>query len=64
MKKTTGEVFGIELADIVMKAAHYTYNARRGRQIVLSCIKRLQERASEVKPKKAKPSYKKARYGK
>ena len=62
-KQSQGEIFGIELAAIVMKAAHMTFNARRGRSIVLSCIKQLHERLHEIQPKKAKPSYKKARYG-
>jgi len=47
-----------------MEAAHQTYNAERGRKIVQACIKRLQIRIEELKPKKATPEYKKARYGK
>ncbi len=64
MKKTArAELFGIALADIVIEAAHLTYNAPRGIKIVNSCIKQLQKRIKEIQPKKAKPEYKKSRYG-
>ena len=62
-KKTRAEKFGIALADIVIEAAHLTYNAPRGVQIVQACIERLQQRIAEIQPKKASPDYKKARYG-
>ncbi|MCK5614853.1 hypothetical protein KAR91_74010 [Candidatus Pacearchaeota archaeon] len=58
------EKFGIQLADTIMEAAHLTYNAPRGRRIVEACINRLRERLDEIKPKKADPKYKEARYGK
>ena len=60
---TRQEKLGIMFADAVIEAAHQTYNAPRGRKIVETCIKRLQERIEEIQPKKAKPSYKQARYG-
>ena len=66
MKKkvlTKAEEFGIVMADGIMRAAHLTYNAPRGIKMVEACIKRLQERKGELKPKKADPAYKKARYG-
>jgi hypothetical protein len=64
MKKTTkAELLGEALADVVMKAAHITYNAPRGVKIVETCIKVLQKRIKEIQPKQAEPSYKKARYG-
>jgi len=63
-KGTRVDAFGISLADVVIEAAHMTYNASRGRKIVEICIKRLQERIGEIKPKKADPDYKRARYGK
>jgi len=63
-KETRVDTFGISLADIVIEAAHLTYNASRGKRIVEVCIKRLQERIHEIQPKKADPKYKKARYGK
>jgi hypothetical protein len=62
--RTDPETFGLALADVVIRAGHSTYNARRGKKIVESCIKSLQERLSEIQPKKATPAYKKARYGK
>lgn len=62
-QESLAETLGKEFADVVMRAAHMTYNAPRGRKIVQICIKRLQERLSEIKPQKAKPSYKRARYG-
>lgn len=64
LKKSRRKNFGIQCADLVMEAAHQTYNAGRGRTIVESCIKRLQERIDELRPKKATPEYKEARYGK
>lgn len=63
-KITRREKFGIQCADLVMEAAHQTYNAGRGKKIVNACIERLQERIHELQPKKATPKYKKARYGK
>lgn len=62
-KKSRAEIFGIEMADAVMNAAHLTYNAPRGQVMISSCIKQLQARIHEIKPQKAKPAYKKARYG-
>jgi hypothetical protein len=47
-----------------MEAAHQTYNADRGREMILACIKRLQSRIHELQPKLATPEYKEARYGK
>ena len=63
-KKTTraGDL-GRSFADNVMEAAHLTYNAPRGRKIVETCIKRLQERIDEIQKTPASPAYKKARYG-
>lgn len=63
-KKSQAETFGIAAADVVMKAAHMTFNAPRGRNMVRFCIKELKRRLSEIKPKKATPHYKAARYGK
>jgi hypothetical protein len=57
------DAFGLSLADVIIEAAHLTYNASRGKRIVKICIKRLQERINEIQPKKADPEYKKARYG-
>lgn len=62
-KETRARAFGICLADAVVEAAHLTYNASRGKAIVESCIKQLQNRIHEIQPRKAKPSYRKARYG-
>ena len=62
-KETRARAFGISQADVVMEAAHLTYNASRGKAIVESCIKQLQKRIHEIQPRKAKPSYRKARYG-
>lgn len=62
-KETRIDAFGLSLADVIIEAAHLTYNASRGKRIVEICIKRLQERISEIQPKKANPKYKKARYG-
>lgn len=56
------ESLGILFADSIIEAAHQTYNAQRGRAIVESCVKRLQERINELQPKPADPAYKKARY--
>jgi hypothetical protein len=65
MEKDTRIVaFGKALADVIIETAHLTYNAPRGKRIVEVCIKRLQQRIGEIKPKKADPRYKKARYGK
>jgi hypothetical protein len=61
-KLTRREKFGIQSADLLMEAAHQTYNAERGRKMVLACIKRLQTRIKELQPKKATPEYKEARY--
>lgn len=55
---------GIAIADNIIEAAHLTYNAGRGKALVETIIKRLQERINEIQPKKARPEYKKARYGK
>lgn len=63
-KISNAEELGIAQADVVMKYAHMMYNAGRGRKIVETCIKILQERIDEIQPKKADPKYKKARYGK
>lgn len=63
-KKTRAKMLGIAMADVVIETAHLTYKAIRGKQIVESCIKRLQERIGEIQPKKADSEYKKARYGK
>ena len=63
-KKSRAEKFGIMQADNVIEAAHMTYNAPRGIRIVEACIKRLQERIGEIRPKEADPKYKRARYGK
>lgn len=63
-KETRVDAFGISLANVVMEAAHLTYNAYRGKRIVEVCIKILQERIHEIQPKKAEPKYEEARYGK
>ena len=63
-KMSNAEELGMAQADVVMKYAHMMYNAGRGRKIVETCIKILQERIHEIRPKKADPKYKKARYGK
>jgi len=63
-KLTRREKFGIQCADLLMEAAHQTYNVGRGRKMVEACIKRLQDRFNELQPKKATPEYLKARYGK
>ena len=60
---TRGEKFGKMLADTVIEAAHLTYNAPRGKQIVETCIRILQERLDEIQPQKADTAYKEARYG-
>jgi hypothetical protein len=62
-KETRAKAFGVSLADTVIESAHLTYNASRGKVIVESCIEQLQKRIHEIQPRKAKPSYKKARYG-
>ena len=62
-KITRQESLGILFADSIIEAAHQTYNATRGKAIVESCIKRLQERINELQSKPANPAYKKARYG-
>ena len=61
--ETRARAFGISLADAVIEAAHLTYNASRGKAIIESCVKQLQKRIHEIKPRKATPSYKEARYG-
>jgi len=58
--KNLGEMF----ADVCIEFAHQRYNARAGRLIVNSCIKRLQKRIGEIKEEPAAPEYKEARYGK
>jgi len=63
-KLSRAEEDGIALADVVMRFAHRTYNAPRGRKIVQTCISRLTGRIDEIQPKKATPAYKKARYRK
>jgi len=64
MKRITRqESLGIMLADSIIEIAHQMYNASRGKAIIEACIKRLQERISEIKPRKATPKYKEARYG-
>ncbi len=63
MRKTRAEVMGKMFADVIMESAHLTYNAPRGRKMVETCMKILQERIGELKEKKATPDYKKARYG-
>lgn len=62
MKLTRQEKLGILFADSIIEAAHLTYNAQRGRKIILSCIDRLNKRLNEIKPRKADPIYKKQRY--
>ena len=44
---TRQEKLGIAFADAIIEAAHQTYNAPRGRKIVLACIKRLEKRFPE-----------------
>jgi hypothetical protein len=61
---TRSEKLGRMFADLCMEAAHQRYNAPMGIAIVNACIKRLQERIGEIKPKKATKEYKEARYGK
>jgi len=63
MRKTAGTKFGEDAADVIIQAAHLTFNAPRGKQMIEACIKRLQERLGEVKPRPATKAYKKARYG-
>ncbi len=63
-KLTQAEAFGKAQADAVMRAAHMTFNAPRGKAMVLETIKELQKRVQEIQPKKATSAYKKARYGK
>jgi len=63
-KETVAEKCGKHLADSIMLVAHATYNAPRGRKMVLACFRRLQERLTEIQPKKADSAYRKARYGK
>lgn len=58
------KALGNSIADNIIEAAHLTYNAGRGKALVETIIKRLQERVDEIQPKKAKSAYKKARYGK
>jgi|GEM_PF-3025561 len=62
-KRSRATALGIALADVVIETAHMTYNAPRGKKIVEACIRRLKERIIELQPKKANPTYKKARYG-
>ena len=62
-RATRAENFGEQMADAIMEAAHLTYNAARGRKMVNSCIDQLNNRIHELRPKKADPEYKKARYG-
>jgi hypothetical protein len=54
--------YGTKAADTVMEAAHLTYNAFRGQKMVRACIARLKQRLPEIQPKKATPTYRKARY--
>ncbi len=62
---TIGEKWGREAADLIIDAAHLTFNAPRGKQMVLSCIKRLQERIDEIyERKKTEPKYDRDRHGK
>ena len=64
MKRITRQKsLGIMLADSIIEVAHQMYNASRGKAVIEACIERLQERISEIKPKKATPKYKEARYG-
>jgi hypothetical protein len=63
-KQTKAEKAGIAFADAMMWAAHLSYNARRGQKMIEACIIRLHERKSELRPQKATPSYRKARYSK
>ncbi len=62
-KESRGEILGRGFADNIIEAAHLSYDAPRGRAIVEACIRRLQERINEIRPKKSKPAYKKSRYG-
>ncbi|KKP72864.1 MAG: hypothetical protein UR65_C0011G0014 [Candidatus Moranbacteria bacterium GW2011_GWE2_35_164] len=50
-KLSRAEAFGIESADAIMEAAHMTYNAPRGINIVNACIAKLQEKIGEFQPK-------------
>ncbi|GAI87461.1 unnamed protein product, partial [marine sediment metagenome] len=50
-------------ADVCIDAAHLTYKAARGQQMIQACIDQLEKRRKEIVPKKASPAYKKARYG-
>ncbi len=52
------------LADGIMRSAHMTFNAQRGRKMVRICIKILQDRIHEIQPKKATSKYYKSRYSK
>lgn len=63
-KQSRAEKLGIALADTIIEVAHLTYNAPRGISIVEACITQLTEKIDEIKPKKATPDYKNARYGK
>jgi len=63
VKVTEAQALGELFADAVMKAAHMTYNAPRGRKVVKACVERLRARVGELKEKRASPVYKKARYG-
>jgi len=63
-KKTRAEISGELFANGIVEAAHLSYKASRGRQMIGACIQRLQERIDELQPKKTDPAYKKARYGK
>ncbi len=60
---TRPKELGVAFADAIIEAAHLTYNAPRGRNIVTACIERLQERLEEIQSKKATPEYRRARYG-
>jgi len=57
------EKLGIAFTDTIIESAHLTYNAPRGRKMVLACLNRLRSRIDEIQPKKALPKYKKAQYG-
>jgi len=62
-KQNRSATLGHAFADVIIESAHQKYNARGARLMVTACIKRLEERLSEIQPKKATPKYKKARYG-
>ena len=62
-KPTIPEKLGGLYADLIMRTAHFTYNAPRARKFVNTVIKILQERLPELKEVPATPEYKKARYG-